>query len=90
MDEIREAARTCPTASAWPWRRPDQDVLEAVRDAVDWGVVSAILVGDEAQIRQLAQAVNLDLAKCQVVAEPDPVAAARKAVAMVATVRPTW
>lgn len=86
LDEIREAAKNLPNRQRLAVAAAqDQDVLEAVRDAVDWGVVSAILVGDEAQIRQLAQAVNLDLAKCQVVAEPDPVAAARKAVAMVAT-----
>lgn len=62
----------------------DQDVLEAVRDAVEWGVVSAILVGDEAKIQEIAQAIQLDLGQCQVIAEANPIVAARKAVALVA------
>lgn len=63
----------------------DSEVLEAVRDAVNWGVVSAILVGDEGKIHSIAREVDLDLAKCTIVPEADSILAARRAVAMVAS-----
>lgn len=55
MQDIVEAAKGLPhrqrsvVAAA-----EDQDVLEAVRDAVDWGIVSAILVGDADKIAAIA------------------------------------
>ena len=85
LDEVIAAAKNLPSRQRLAVAAAqDQDVLEAVRDAVEWGVVSAILVGDQVKIREIAQAVQLDLGKCQVVPEANPVLAARKAVAMVA------
>lgn len=85
MDDVIEAAKTLPNRQRLAVAAAqDEDVLEAVRDAVEWGIVSAVLVGDEAKIAAIAQTVNFQLDGCQVIHEPDPVKAARKAVAMVA------
>lgn len=85
LDEVIEAAKALPQRQRLAVAAAqDQDVLEAVRDAVEWGVVSAILVGDEAKITEVARAVKLNLTKCEIVSERDPVLAARKAVALVA------
>ncbi len=86
LDEIIAAAKALPNRQRLAVAAAqDQDVLAAVRDAVEWGIVSAILVGDEAKINSIAQSVKLDLGKCEVLAEIDPVLAARRAVVMVAT-----
>jgi phosphate butyryltransferase len=58
--------------------------LAAVRDAVEWGIVSAVLVGDKEKIIPLAAQVDLDLEHCPVIPETDPILAAGRAVALVA------
>lgn len=85
LDEIINAAKALPNRQRLAVAAAqDQDVLEAVRDAVEWGVVSAILVGDEEKIQSIAQTVKLDLSSCEVIPEINPILAARRAVAMVA------
>lgn len=61
----------------------DEPVLEAVKDAVDMGLASADLVGDEGIIRSLAEKIGLDLETVTIHHEPDAKAAARKAVKLV-------
>lgn len=61
----------------------DEPVLEAVRDAVNMGLASADLVGDEVKIREIAEKIGLDLSKVEIVNEPDPKAAALAAVRLV-------
>lgn len=39
----------------------DDAVLEAVRAAKEKGIADAILVGDEAKIREIAASINMDL-----------------------------
>lgn len=85
IEEIVSAAKALPNRQRLVVAAAqDPDVLEAVRDAVEWGIVSAILVGDEGKIASIAKEINLDLRNCTVVPEPDPVLAAKKAVALVA------
>lgn len=85
MQEIVDAAKSLPNRQRLVVAAAqDPDVLEAVRDAVDWGIVSAILVGDAEKTAAIAGEVGLSLEKCTVVPEADPIAAAHKAVAMVA------
>lgn len=86
MQDIIDAAKSLPNRQRLVVAAAqDRDVLEAVRDAVDWGIVSAILVGDEEIIFAIAREIGLSLDKCQLVPEADPVVAARKAVALVAS-----
>ncbi len=85
MQAIVDAAKSLPNRQRLVVAAAqDPDVLEAVRDAVDWGIVSAILVGDKEKIAATAAEVGLSLEKCTVIPEADPIAAAHKAVAMVA------
>jgi len=85
MQEIVDAAKSLPNRQRLVVAAAqDQDVLEAVRDAVEWGIVTAILVGDADKIAAIASEVGFPLEKCTVIPEADPILAARKAVAMVA------
>lgn len=85
MQDIVDAAKSLPNRQRLVVAAAqDPDVLEAVRDAVDWGIVSAILVGDPEKIAAIAGEVGLPLEKCTVIPETDAILAARKAVAMVA------
>lgn len=86
MEDVISAAKSLPNRQRLVVAAAqDKDVLEAVGDAVNWGIVSAILVGDEEKITAIAGEIGLDLAKCTLVPETDPIQAARKAVAMVAS-----
>lgn len=86
MQDIVEAAKGLPNRQRLVVAAAeDQDVLEAVRDAVDWGIVSAILVGDADKIAAIASRVGLSLDKCTVIPEANPILAAGKAVGIVAS-----
>ena len=61
----------------------DDAVLEAVKVAKERGIADSILVGDEAQIREIAASINMNLDDFQIVNEPDVNAAALKAVELV-------
>ena len=61
----------------------DDAVLEAVKVAKERGIADALLVGDEAQIREIAASINMNLDDFQIVNEPDVNAAALKAVELV-------
>ena len=85
MEDIITAAKSLPVRQRLVVAAAhDSDVLEAVRDAVEWDVVTAVLVGDESKITAIAGEIGLDLNKCQVIPEQDPIQAARRAVALVA------
>ena len=85
MQDIVEAAKGLPNRQRLVVAAAeDQDVLEAVRDAVEWGVVSAILVGDPHKISAIAAEVGMSLDNCTVIPEPNPILAAGKAVGIVA------
>ncbi len=61
----------------------DQPVLEAVKTAKERGIADAILVGDEAKIREIAASINMDLSEYKIINEPDVPTAALKAVELV-------
>lgn len=61
----------------------DHDVLGAVVKAGEMGLVDAILVGDEAQIRHLAKEHHLDLSNAKIVPTADIYESAKVAVKMV-------
>ncbi len=58
----------------------DSAVLEAVQAAKQRGIANAILVGDEAKIKEIAASINMDLTGYEIIDEPDAVAASLKAV----------
>ena len=61
----------------------DEPILEAVKAAKEKGIADAILVGDEAKIREIAAGINMDLSDFEIINEPDTTAAALKAVELV-------
>ena len=58
----------------------DSEVLHAVRNAMDLGMVSAVLVGDEAAIKAIAAEEGVSLDGMEIIDEPDKIEACRKAV----------
>ena len=58
----------------------DDAVLEAVQAAKEQGIADAILVGDEAKIREIAAELNMDLSDYEIIDEPDNWQAALTAV----------
>lgn len=61
----------------------DEPVLQAVKAAKEQNIASAILVGDEAKIREIAASIDMDLTNFEIINEPDTEAAALKAVELV-------
>lgn len=61
----------------------DAEVLLAVDAAYKLGIASAVLVGDEAEIRAIAEKLNIDLTNYEILHEADKVEACRKAVKLV-------
>ena len=55
-------------------------MLEAVREAKAQGIAEAVLVGDEAKIREIAAAMDMDLTDYRIIDEPDMIQASLKAV----------
>ena len=61
----------------------DEPVLQAVKAAKEQNIATAILVGDEAKIREIAASIDMDLTDYEIINEPDTEAAALKAVELV-------
>lgn len=61
----------------------DEPVLQAVKAAKEQNIATAILVGDEAKIREIAASIDMDLTDFEIINEPDTGAAALKAVELV-------
>ncbi|MBR6898477.1 MAG: phosphate butyryltransferase [Lachnospiraceae bacterium] len=61
----------------------DTNVLEAIKAAKERDIADAILVGDEAKIREIAAQIGMDLNDYEIIDEPDITAAAHKAVSLV-------
>jgi phosphate butyryltransferase len=63
----------------------DEPVLEAIRDAMNIGIVEAILVGDKDKILEIAGKINLNVNDLEIIHEPDNNKAALKAVELVSS-----
>jgi phosphate butyryltransferase len=61
----------------------DAHVLGAVKDAVEAGIVSPILVGDESKINSILADLKMDTSKLEIINEPNDVKACQKAVALI-------
>jgi len=54
----------------------DDHTIEAVNNAVDLGIVDAILVGDEPAIHKVCKQLNIEASKFHIIHEPDEMSAA--------------
>lgn len=61
----------------------DKAVLEAVKAAKDRGIVDAILVGDEAKIREIGNSIGMNMDDYEIINEADTVEASLAAVKLV-------
>ncbi len=61
----------------------DAHTLEAIKEAVDEGIVTPVLVGDKAKIVEIAAQIGLPVAEDDIYDAPDAVEAAQKAVALI-------
>ena len=61
----------------------DLAVLEAVKEAHDKGIADAILVGNEAQIREIGSSIGMDFGAFEIIDEPETEKAAEIAVGLV-------
>lgn len=83
MESLRTAVRGHGSRILAVAVAQDAEVLLAVDAARKLGLATAILVGDEAEIRQIAQAHDISLEHYEIVPEPDKVQACRTAVKLV-------
>lgn len=63
----------------------DEEVLLAVKDACEMGIIKAILVGDEEKIKLIAKNIKFDLKDTEVINEKDLKLCAEKAVKLVSS-----
>lgn len=80
FDEIISKVKECEMKTVAVSVAQDDAVLEAVREAKEKGIANAILVGDEAKIREIAASIDMDLTGFEIIDEPDMISASLKAV----------
>lgn len=61
----------------------DEDVLKAIKNAVEKNLISPVLVGDKSEIQEEAARVSFDLQQAEIIHEPDKNAACALAVKLV-------
>jgi phosphate butyryltransferase len=85
LAEIQAAVQDYPIKRVAVAAAADLTVVQAVKDALDHNLAEAVLVGDEATLRSLAEQTGLDLEREMVVHEPTPEKAALRAAELVST-----
>lgn len=85
FDEILKKVKELETKKVAVAVAQDEPVLEAVNDAKKSGIANAVLVGDEAKIKVIAEKIGMDLSQFEIVHEPNDKKAALKAVELVST-----
>ncbi len=80
FDEIIAKVKECGVKKVAVSVAQDEAVLEAVKEAGKLGIADAILVGDEAKIREIAASIDMDLEGFEIIDEPDMIQASLKAV----------
>ena len=83
FDELLSKVSTCGKKVVSVAAAQDKAVLEAVKAAKERGIADAILVGDEAKIREIAAELGMDLSEYEIINEPDIVEASLTAVKLV-------
>lgn len=87
LDEIVEAVRDRPVRTVAVAVAEHESILSAVRQAVEWGIAEAVLVGDRDRIAAAAEAAELDLSDVSVIDERSDLAAAATATGLVSSGR---
>ncbi len=80
FDDIIAKVKECGMKTVAVSVAQDSAVLEAVKEAKARGIAQAILVGDEAKIKEVAASINMDLEGFEIINEPDDIQASLIAV----------
>ena len=80
FDDIISKVKECGMKTVAVSVAQDTEVLVAVKEAKKRGIANAILVGDEAKIREIAASIDMDLEGFEIIDEPDVIEASLKAV----------
>lgn len=83
LSQIIDAVKSKPKKTLVAAYANDAHTIEAVSNAVDLGIIDAILVGDEATIRDVCSHEGIDINKFQIVQEADEQKAANLAVQLI-------
>lgn len=83
FDDLLARVAECPMKKVAVACAQDDAVLEAIQAAKKRGIADAILVGDEAKIRTIANVLKIDLADYEIINVIDNIEAARTAVKLV-------
>ncbi|MBL6991733.1 MAG: bifunctional enoyl-CoA hydratase/phosphate acetyltransferase [Bacteriovoracaceae bacterium] len=76
FNDIKEKLKQLETKKLAVVSAEDHEVLAAVRQALDDGLVTPILTGDEPKIRELAKTHNISLEGMEIINKPSPEKAA--------------
>ncbi len=80
FEDIKAKVKECGRKTVAVSVAQDSAVLEAVQEAKKQGIADAILVGDEAKIREIAASIGMNLDGYEIINEPDVIQASLKAV----------
>lgn len=83
FDDLLSKVSTCSKKVLSVAVAQDKAVLEAVKAAKDRGIADAILVGDEAKIKEIGTSLGMDMSEYEIINETDIVAASLTAVKLV-------
>ena len=85
FDDLLKKVNDCSKKKVAVAVAQDEPVLEAVKAAKEKGIADAILVGDEAKIREIAEKINMDLTQFELVNVENPNKAALEAISLVSS-----
>lgn len=83
FDDLQTKVSACSKKTLSVACAQDKAVLEAVKAAKEQGIADAILVGDEAKIREIAASIDMNPDDYEIINETDIVAASLAAVKLV-------
>ncbi len=83
FDELIAKVSECEMKKVAVAVAQDSEVLQAVCEAKKRKIADAILVGDEAKMKEIAASINVDLTGFEIINEPDMIEASLKAVKLV-------
>lgn len=83
FDELIAKVSECEMKKVAVAVAQDSEVLQAVSEAKKKKIADAILVGDEAKMKEIAASINVDLTGFEIINEPDMIEASLKAVKLV-------
>lgn len=83
LNEIEKIAKGKTTQKIVVAAAGDEDVLEALKNAQELGIITPVLVGDLARIKEIAANIGLDLSNVEMYDYPDKFEASDKAVQLI-------